>query len=388
MTQLLVKLFIKNNENVTDSNVRQQYGVLGGAVGIGCNLLLFICKLFAGIMTGAISITADAFNNLSDAGSSVVTLIGFKMAGKPADIDHPFGHGRIEYLSGLFVSVAIMLVGWELGKTSFSKIMNPLPVTYTVTSVIILIGSVVLKLWMSVFNKSLGKRINSAAMKATAADSLSDCVATSAVLISIAVGYVTGLHIDGYAGMVVAIFIFWAGVGAARDTLRPILGQAPDLMLVKGIEDVVMDHEEIVGIHDMIVHDYGPGRVMVSLHAEIPCAMDFLCAHDVIDEIEYQIKDKFNCEVTIHMDPVSTDDQVTNEIREHVETIVKELHEEMSLHDFRMTQGPLHMNLIFDVQVPFHCKMTEEEVKTMIRLKVKELDKNYFAVINIDKGFV
>lgn len=388
MTNFLVKLFIKNKDDIGNPHVRQAYGMLGGAVGIVCNLLLFAGKLFAGIITGAISITADAFNNLSDAGSSVVTLIGFKMAGKPADHEHPFGHGRIEYLSGLLVSLAIMLVGVELIKSSLDKIFHPEMVSFSKMSVLILIVSVCIKMWMALFNRTLGNRIHSAAMKATSADSMSDCVATTAVIIGIFISYITGYSIDGYAGIAVALFILYAGFSSAKDTLQPLLGQAPDPEFVKEIEKRVLSHQEITGIHDLIVHDYGPGRIMVSLHAEIPYNIDILQAHDVIDGIEFDLKKEFNCDVTIHMDPIVTDDSLTNEMRIKVSNIVNEIDPCLSMHDFRMTQGPLRMNLIFDVVVPFDCRYTPVEVQTKITAQIKQMDENYYPVIEIDQGYV
>lgn len=386
MIQVFVKFFIKDYENIQDASVRQAYGMLGGGLGIACNLILFLAKLIAGIMTGAISIMADAFNNLSDAGSSIVTLIGFKLAGKPADKEHPFGHGRMEYLAGLFISAAIMLVGWQLGTSSIDKILHPEEVTYGMLSIIILIGSVLVKFWMASYNRYLGNKIQSATMKATAMDSLSDCIATTAVLFSIAIGYFTDLQVDGIAGLIVSIFIFIAGINAMKDTVQPLLGQAPDAEFVKGIERVVMSHSAIVGIHDMMVHDYGPGRVMVSLHAEIPVEMDFMEAHDIIDDIEMDIKNEFQCDITIHMDPVVLEDEKTNQMRERVKRIVESVENDLTMHDFRMTTGPLRTNLIFDVVVPYDSKKTDREIKEEITEQVSQIGENYYARVQIDKG--
>lgn len=388
MTELLVKCFVKNREETDNPAVREQYGVLGGAVGIGCNLFLFLIKLLAGILTGAIAVIADAFNNLSDAGSSIVTLIGFKMAGKPADTDHPFGHGRIEYISGLFVAVAIMLVGVELARSSFEKILHPEEVTFSAVSIGILVLAIVVKLWMSAFNKKLGNRINSAAMKATAQDSFNDSIATGAVLLCMGFTYLTHINIDGYAGILVALFILYSGIGVAKDTLQPLLGQAPDPEFVKAIEAEILTHPEIVGVHDVIVHDYGPGRVMVSLHAEIPYDMDILVAHDVIDDTECEIKEKFKCEITIHMDPIVTNDEVTNAKKEEVKAIVKKLDEKMSIHDFRMTKGPLRTNLIFDLVIPYDCAIVPEEAEESIKAEIAKLDGTCYVVISIDRGYV
>ena len=386
MIRVFVKFFIKDYENIQDASVSQAYGMLGGGLGIACNLILFLAKLIAGIMTGAISIMADAFNNLSDAGSSIVTLIGFKLAGKPADKEHPFGHGRMEYLAGLFISAAIMLVGWQLGTSSIDKILHPEEVTYRMLSIIILIGSVIIKFWMASYNRYLGNKIQSATMKATAMDSLSDCIATTAVLLSIVIGYFTDLQVDGIAGLIVSIFIFIAGINAMKDTVQPLLGQAPDAEFVKGIERVVMSHSAIVGIHDMMVHDYGPGRVMVSLHAEIPVEMDFMEAHDIIDDIEMDIKNEFQCDITIHMDPVVLEDEKTNQMRERVKGIVENVENDLTMHDFRMTTGPLRTNLIFDVVVPYDSKKTDREIKEEITEQVSQIGENYYARVQIDKG--
>lgn len=387
MIQYLVKLFIKDYENTQDVNVRQSYGVLSGVLGIICNLLLFAIKSIAGVLSGAISIMADAFNNLSDAGSSVVTLIGFKLAGKPADKEHPFGHGRVEYLAGLFISAAIMLVGWQLGVTSFQKILHPEPLSYSFISVGILVVSIIVKLWMASYNRYLGNKIQSTTMKATAADSLSDCVATTAVLLSIGISYFFHWNVDGATGLIVSVFIFIAGINSMKDTIQPLLGQEPDKVFVKNIEDMVARYEEIIGIHDMIVHDYGPGRVMVSLHAEIPYDMDIMKAHDMIDELEMEIKKELCCDITIHMDPIINDNTTINEMKEKVLGIIKSIDDTLDMHDFRMTVGPMRTNLIFDVVVPYDCKKTEEEIRTIIREEVVKMEGNYYARVQIDKGY-
>ena len=388
MTNLLVKTFIKNSDDIKDPKVRQSYGILGGAVGIACNIFLFVTKFIAGMVTGAISITADAFNNLSDAFSSVITIVGFKMSEKPPDPGHPFGHGRIEYLSGLFVSVAIILVSFDLFKTSVNKIFNPTDVHYTKMAVIILVISVFLKLWIGYFNRTLGNKIDSATMKATSTDSISDCVATSVVLLSIAVSHFTSLKIEGYAGAIVAIFIFFAGIGSINDTIQPLLGTPPSAELVQGIKELVLSHKEIVGIHDLVVHDYGPGRMMVSLHAEIPYKMDIMLAHDVIDNIEYELDKKFNCESTIHFDPIDLENETTRKVCSDVKKVVKEISSDMTIHDFRMTQGIDHQNLIFDIVVPAHCKITNDELREIIDTKCKELNPKYNTVVKIDQPYV
>ena len=387
MIDLLVKTFVKDCGNVQDPQVRQRYGTLSGAVGIFLNLLLSAGKMIAGVLTGSIAITADAFNNLTDAGSSVVTLVGFRMAGKQADGDHPFGHGRIEYLSGLAVSVVILLVGLELAKSSVEKIIHPEPVDFSWLSAGILAAAICVKLWMSYFNRSLSRRIGSAAMAATATDSLSDAVATSAVLLSSLIGKFTGVNIDAWAGILVAAFILRAGWGAAQDTLIPLLGQSPDPELVRDIEKTVLAHPQVLGIHDMIIHDYGPGRSMMSLHAEVPAGSDIMEVHDEIDAIERELKAKYHIEASIHMDPIVTGDATISKARQMVLDLVRQVDPAMTIHDFRMTSGPRHRNLIFDVVVPYSVKRTDEEVRREIEKKIRSADPNSFAVIQIDRAY-
>ena len=387
MINLLVKTFVKDAGNVQDPQVRQRYGTLSGAVGIFLNLLLSAGKMIAGLITGSIAITADAFNNLTDAGSSVVTLVGFRMAGKQADDDHPFGHGRIEYLSGLAVSVVILLVGLELAKSSVEKIIHPEPVEFSWLSAGILAAAICVKLWMSYFNRSLSRRIGSAAMAATATDSLSDAAATSAVLLSSLIGRFTGVNIDAWAGILVAIFILRAGWGAAKDTLNPLLGQSPDPELVRDIERTVLAHPQVVGIHDMIIHDYGPGRSMMSLHAEVPAGADIMAVHDEIDAIERELKAKYRIDASIHMDPIVTGDETISRARQMVAGLVREVDPAMTIHDFRMTSGPRHRNLIFDVVVPYSVRQSDEAVRREIERKIRAADPNSFAVIQVDRAY-
>ncbi len=387
MINLLVKTFVKDSGNVQDPRVRQRYGTLSGGVGIFLNLLLSVGKMIAGVLTGSIAITADAFNNLTDAGSSVVTLVGFRMAGKQADNDHPFGHGRIEYLSGLAVSVVILLVGLELAKSSVEKIIHPEPVEFSWLSAAILAAAICVKLWMSYFNRTLSRRIGSAAMAATATDSLSDAVATSAVLVSAIIGEFTGVNIDAWAGILVALFILRAGWGAAKDTLNPLLGQNPDPELVRDIERTVLAHPQVVGIHDMIIHDYGPGRSMMSLHAEVPAGSDIMEVHDEIDAIERELKAKYRIDASIHMDPIVTGDETISRARKMVSELVREVDPAMTIHDFRMTSGPRHRNLIFDVVVPYSVKSADDEVRWEIERKIRAADPGSFAVIQIDRAY-
>ena len=388
MTERLVRRFIRDWENVGDPAVRERYGALSGGVGILLNLLLSLGKFFAGLLTGSIAVTADAFNNLSDAGSSVVTLVGFKLAGQKADDGHPFGHGRIEYLAGLLVSLLILMVGVELGKTSIEKIFHPEQVDFSLVTVVILIASILVKLWMCLFNRNLGRRIGSAAMEATATDSLSDVVATSAVLAGTLVGEFTGVSIDGWVGVVVAIFILRAGWGAAKDTVDPLLGSAPDPALVKEIQDVVLSHKQVVGMHDLVIHDYGPGRRMCSFHAEVPQNADIMEAHDAIDHIEREIYQKFGVETTAHMDPIATEDETVNNLREQVRDLVREVNPDMNIHDFRVTRGPQHTNLIFDVVVPHRSKVSDEEIAGEITRRVQALDPSYYPVFQLERSYV
>lgn len=388
MTKLLIKLFVRNSSQIQDHAVRERYGLLGGLVGIVCNLILFAAKSIVGVLTSSVSITADAFNNLSDAGSSIVTLVGFKMSGKPADDKHPFGHGRIEYVSGLMVSMAILLMGAELVRTSFDKIIHPEANEFSVFTVIILAASIGVKLWMGLFNRKLGKIINSATLKATAMDSISDVVATSTVLLGIVISTLTGTSIDGYAGMGVALFILYTGFMTAKETLNLLLGEAPNAEFVRKIEKEVLSYEDVVGVHDLIVHNYGPGRSVVSLHAEVPCHIDILKIHDTIDNIERDIKKKFECECVIHMDPIATDDQVINSVHEKVAVLVKLIDPSVTIHDFRMVAGPSHTNLIFDVVVPHKFRLSDKQVVEAVRSAVKTLDENYEVVINVDKTYV
>ena len=388
MTQLLVRLFIKNRDAIHDPKVRQSYGILSGGVGILCNVLLCLFKLFAGLMTGAVSIMADAFNNLSDAASSVVTLIGFKMAGKPADPGHPFGHGRIEYLSGLFIAAAILLMGFELLQSSVEKIIHPEELVFSRLSVAILAVSILVKLWMSRFNRTLGKRIDSETMKATAADSLSDCVSTGAVLLGLVIFGTTGKNIDGIVGAIVALFVLSAGFSTAKDTIQPLLGSAPSPELVQDIYQTVMSHEGVLGVHDMIVHDYGPGRRLISLHAEVSYKADILKAHDMIDNIERELDERFMCESTIHMDPIVTDDPELNRFRQEVERFVKEEDPRWQIHDFRMVRGNTHINLIFDVVVSPDDMDRAGEIEKQIGDRIHKAHANVYAVIRVEYSFV
>lgn len=387
MIGLLAKHFIKNPDRVTDPNVRQAYGILCGTVGICLNVCLFLGKILAGMMSHSISITADALNNLSDAGSSIVTLAGFKLAGAKPDVGHPFGHGRIEYISGLVVSGAILIMAFELVKGSVVKIIHPQPVEYSLLTLVILLVSIGVKLYMCSYNRSVGKMVGSAAMRATALDSLSDSCATAVVLVAAIVGKLTNLQIDGYCGVLVGLFIFYAGIQAAKETLDPLLGQAPEASFVEQIQKLVLSHEEICGIHDLIVHDYGPGRRMISLHAEIPAEGDLLLLHDVIDNIEAQLRTELKCDAVIHMDPVDTSDERILHLKKQLSDILAALDGSLAMHDFRVVFGPTHTNLIFDVVIPYEFRMSDSEtVRTLQERTSQILGENYFCVIQVDKA--
>ena len=389
MIELLSHWLIRNRENTGDPAVRLAYGRLCGLVGIGLNLLLSGGKLFAGTVSGSVAVTADAFNNLSDAGSSVVTLLGFQLAGKKPDPQHPFGHGRIEYISGLVVSGLILLMGVELGKSSVEKILHPEAVDFSLLAVGILVASIAVKLYMYLYNRRIGRRISSAAMEATATDSLSDAIATTAVLAAMLVGRFTALMIDGWVGLVVAYFILFSGYQAAKETLGPLLGQPPEQELVERIRQMVLSHPPICGIHDLVVHDYGPGRMMVSLHAEVPAHGDILELHDVIDTAEMELKRTLHCNAVIHMDPIITDDAQIVQLRRRVAELVRQVDSGMTIHDFRVVPGPSHTNLIFDAVLPFGEHITEAEAARQIRERVRQMDGGeYYAVVTVENPYV
>ena len=388
MISVLAKWLIPNREQVEDGAVRRAWGALCGFVGIGLNILLFAGKLAAGTLSGSIAITADAFNNLSDAGSSVVTLLGFRLAGKKPDAGHPFGHGRLEYVSGLIVAGLILLMGAELAKSSVDKILHPEAVTFSWLAAGILLASIGVKLYMYLYNRAVGKKIKSAAMSATAADSLSDTAATSAVLLAMVIGKLTNVQLDGWVGLVVALFILWSALQAARDTISPLLGQAPDPMLVKEIESLVMAHDTVVGIHDLVVHDYGPGRCIISLHAEVPADEQVLELHDVIDNIEEELAQKLHCEAVIHMDPVVVGDPTVTALHQQVAALVKTIDPRITIHDFRMVPGQTHTNLIFDAVIPFDERLTRQQVADRIRQMVSEMEGDYRAVVKVENSYV
>lgn len=386
MITCLAKFWIRESDS--EEKKRRVYGTLGAVVGIFLNICLFTGKYLAGFFSGSIAIMADAFNNLSDAGSSFISLIGFVFSGKKPDLDHPFGHGRIEYLAGLGVSFLILLMGVELAKNSVQKILHPVSVQISTLSIAVLSASILVKLYMAYYNHAIGKKIRSATMAATATDSLSDAAATTVVLLAMLFLAVTGINIDGYCGILVAVFILAAGIGAAKETVSPLLGQAPDPEFVKEIKELVMQHEEVLGIHDMAVHDYGPGRVMVSLHAEVSGDGNIYELHDLIDRIERELKEKLHCETVIHMDPIDVGNEKTVEMKEEMVKLVKAIDERLTIHDFRMVTGTTHHNMIFDVVIPADFKLSQEELKDIIQKKVWEKWPDYYVVIDIDTAYV
>ncbi len=388
MVQMLASCFIKDKEHIENPDVRRAYGMLCSILGIVLNVCLFAGKYLAGVISGSIAITADAFNNLSDAGSSLITLVGFRFSGMKPDKDHPFGHGRIEYLSGLAVAMLIILMGFELMKEAIGKIRSPQPVDTGVLAVAILVVSIAVKLYMSYYNRSIGKKINSEAMIATATDSLSDSASTAVILVAMGVNYFTDLQIDGWCGAAVACLVLLAGYNAAKDTLNPLLGQPPTKEFVDSIESIIMAHPEIVGIHDLVVHDYGPGRCMISVHGEVPGDGDIFELHDVIDRIEKELNQKLNCEAVIHMDPIETNNTKVTEMREQLSRLIGEAFPGVTIHDFRMVQGPTHTNLIFDAVVPFGFKLSHEAVKHGIEELITAEYENYFAVIQVEQSYV
>ncbi len=388
MLSLLSRLFIKDRDNYKDSDVRTRYGLLCSGLGIALNILLFAGKYIAGVLSGSVAIAADAVNNLSDAGSSLISLFGFRLASKKPDPDHPFGHGRIEYLAGLAVSVLIILMGIELGRTSVGKIIHPEEVNAGLLSAAILVASIAVKVYMWAYNRSVGKKINSATMAATATDSLSDTISTAIVLVSMLFSHFFNVNIDGWVGVLVAIFILRAGYMAARDTLSPLLGKAPEKELVEDIERMVLSCDVVCGIHDLIVHDYGPGRLIVSLHAEVDGSGDIYELHDAIDNLERDLKRELNCLAVVHMDPIDLRDEVTAGAREAVGEMVRGIDSRITIHDFRMVPGKTHTNYIFDAVLPMDMSISDEEAEEMIEKAVREHFPNCYGVVNIDRNFV
>ena len=388
MSKWLLKTFVKDYDDVTNSRVRTSYGVLASIVGIVCNIILFAIKLIIGLILGSVAVMADAFNNLSDAASSIIGFVGVRMADKPADEDHPFGHGRVEYISALIVAFLVIEVGISFFKSSIGKITNPQNIAFSLVSVIILAVSICIKLWLGFFNKKLGNRINSSVMKATATDAFGDVITTAVTIVSIFVAEFTSLNIDGYVGILVSLIVIWAGIGIARDTLAPLIGEAVDPELYEEIVKKVEGYEGIVGTHDLIVHNYGPGRSMASVHAEVPADVDLLKAHELIDRIEADVRNELGIFMVIHMDPIETKNEAVSRYKAMVKEVITSIDSALEIHDFRIVDGEEQVNLIFDVVVPYsYDKKAEAELRENICVKVKEKNSKCQCVMVLERGY-
>lgn len=388
MTRLLIKLFIRNSENTGSEAVRMRYGVLSGAVGIALNALLALFKLIFGSAAHSIAVVADGVNNLFDAVSSIISLIGFKISGKPADKEHPFGHGRVEYVSALTLAFFILITGVELIKGSVDKFTNPEPTVFSVPAAVTLAVSIAAKLWLALFNRSIGRRIDSVAVNAVFADSIGDIAATSCSLVALIASGFTSLPVDAVMGIIVACFVIFTGIGIIRDTMGPLLGEPPGKETVDKLQKLVLSHDGIIGIHDIVLNSYGHSRVIGSLHAEVPADADLLTAHDMIDLIEREVREKLGIELSIHMDPIMVDDEETDRFRALVTETVKEIESDATIHDFRVVDGPTHTNLIFDVVLPYKSKLSEEQFRAEVEKRVRQRNGKCFCVINIDRSYV
>ncbi len=387
MTDLLIRLFIRDSQNITSPKVRASYGTLSGIVGIIVNILLSVVKFIIGSISRSIAITGDALNNLSDAASSVISLLGFRIASKPADEKHPYGHGRLEYLCGLAVAVIIMFMGFELIKSSAQKIFNPEKPEFSIIAIAVLLISILGKLWLALFNRKIGKAINSDTVDAVVKDSLSDIAATAASILSLILSQYFELPFDGIFGVIVSLFVLWAGIGVFRNTSSSLLGQPPEPETVKMIEEKILSYEGVYGVHDLIIHDYGPGRCFITAHAEVPSDTDIMTSHDLMDVIEQDFKRDTEYILTLHMDPIVMDDEKTNHAKEMVSQIISDIHPSLSFHDFRMVSGPHHTNLIFDIVIPYHTKLDGKTVVDTINNNLQNKNKKYYAVITIDHSY-
>ncbi len=388
MTNFIIKKFIKDHENINDKKVRESYGVTSSVTGIIANTILSIGKILTGVLFNSISVTADGVNNLSDGASSLITLIGFKISSKPADKDHPFGHARMEYLTGLILGIAVLLVGFELIKSSFDKIMNPTKTIFSIEMTAVLIVSIFIKLWLSLFYKKLGGKISSVTLKASSIDSRNDVISTIIVLLSLLISEATGYEIDGFVGILAALFILYSAYGILRDILNPILGEMPDEEFVESIENKIMSYEGILNIHDLVVHNYGPNTHFATVHAEVDANEDILKSHDIIDNIEREFAKDLNINLVIHLDPIITDDEEINELRSMTDNIIKSIDERLSMHDFRVVKGDTHTNLIFDVAVPVDCDIKSAKLVSLIEKEVQKENETYFALVTVDKNYV
>lgn len=388
MRKFLIRTFIKDYENVKDPKVRENYGKFAGVVGIVTNLFLCVSKITIGVFVNSIAIIADGINNLADTSSSLITLIGFKLAAKPGDAEHPYGHARFEYLTGLVVSLLIIVLGFKLLTTSFDKVLHPDPLQFKLITIVILVLAIALKVWQSMFNIKTGEDINSSTLKATGMDSRNDVIATSAVLISLFIGKFTGYQLDGIMGCLVALFIIFSGIQLIRETSSPLLGKAPDPDLVKEIEERICSTEGVLGIHDLVVHDYGPGRIFASVHVEVDAYGDLIQSHDMIDTIERTISSDLRLHLVVHMDPLETQDPLTIELKEKIGEILKDLNGVIGFHDLRFVAGYTHSNIIFDIVMSPDCQLSEAYIKKLVEDQLQKLDKTYYVVITFDKSFV
>ncbi len=387
MGKLLIRIFVKDHENTDDPRVRERYGKFAGVVGIVSNLILCIMKILIGLVSRSIAIIADGINNLADASSSIITLVGFKLASQPEDEDHPYGHARIEYLTGLFISIVIIVIGLQLLRTSIDKILHPDPLEFSCLTIIILVAAILIKLWQSLFNRSIGRKIRSVTLMATAADSRNDVISTSAVLISVIVGKFTGIQIDGYMGCLVALFIIWSGIQLVRETTSPLLGEAPDQELVDSIAEIVKKEPGVLGIHDLMVHNYGPGKIFASMHIEVDADGDLMESHDMIDNIEKRIKDELHVEFVVHMDPVKTDDPLITKMKKIIADALLPLDGVDNIHDFRIVPGPTHTNIIFDVVLVADCSLSEKEITGIAAEAARSVDNDFYVVITFDHAY-
>ncbi len=388
MGDLLAKKFIKDYENVDNPKVRDSYGRLASIVGILSNAVLCVMKIAIGLVSGSIAIVADGINNLADGASSIITLVGFKLASMPEDEDHPYGHARIEYLAGMAVSVMILLVGWELGKTSIDKIMHPSPLEFSWTIVLVLVIAIAIKLWQAAFNISMGKKINSLALIATGTDSRNDVISTTVVLIGILVGHFANVQIDGIFGLGVAAFILWSGISLIKETISPLLGEAPSKELVEQIETIAMSFEGVIGIHDLVVHNYGPGKVFASIHIEVDSQTDIMESHELMDNIEKKICEDLNILITAHMDPINLLDPNRAPLTDIIRKTIAETEGALSFHDLRIVPGKSHTNVIFDVVLSPNCKIPQDEIAATLRNRISAYNETFLCVIEFDQSYV
>ena len=387
MVGLLIKILVNDYNNIGDDHVRRGYGVVCGTVGILLNILLCCLKVFVGMLSGSIAVITDAINNLTDAGYSVVNVVGFKMAGRKPDTEHPFGHGRIEYVAGLIISIIIIVLGVELGKSSVARIIDPRDIITSRAVFTVMEVSIGVKIYMYLYNKRIGNRIQSVSLQAAAIDSFTDAIATTAVLISIVIFEFTGVVVDGWCGLIVSVFIIYSGISSVKTTVDPLLGVKPDPEYVSIIEKFVLSQQMVLGMHDLVIHNYGPGRSMISLHVEVPATGSLVEMHDIVDNIERKLKEALNCECVIHMDPMVIDNSVSMRMRDFVGVIVNNVDPALRINDFRMVQGTTHTNLIFDLVVPHGFRYTDDEVVDIIQQRVRQLPGDLYAVINVEKPY-